>query len=525
LKNLLFLLFLIPLFVHGQTQLNLLYNWDDTSIPSSVYNSYNETWGVVANDHEFAIIGSTAGTHFIDLTDMNNPQELPNAFVAPSNSTTGVVHRDYHDYQCYLYAICQQGHTFQIIDYSDLPNSTTVVHDSNVLLRSAHNLFIDTANAVLYAIRGNNPSIGTKNLVVFSLADPANPTMIDWYNSIQGQTIGSAHDIYVRDAIAYINCGGNGFVVANFSDPANPTLLGTMTSYPQQGYNHSGWLSEDGNYYYLADETHGRDLKVVDVSDFTDIHVVGLFNAGNNSSTSIPHNLLVRGNFLYVAYYYDGIQVYDLTDPTTPVRHAFYDTYPGPDAQSFRGAWGAFPFLPSGNIVVADMQKGLHVFSPVDSTITGDFPPLGSSANCLTGDADLAPVITVVPSSIQGVSTLNVVAKVGEIAFENTDGTTITVRIPVDQRFTFTWDPTLTTVGFDAVQNNQWTYSSNGLFHEFVTNKVITKGATLSLGYIAIYDPQNTSGQSTVTVTVVPTSGGETVYNNNGDAELLTYFY
>lgn len=525
-KYLLLFLSLIPLFAAGQVPqlLNPLYNWDDTSIPSSVYNSYNEIWGVVANNREFAVMGSTVGTHFFDLTDINNAQELPAAFVAPSNSSTSVIHRDYHDYQCYLYAICQQGATLQIIDYSDLPNSTTVVHDDNTVLRSAHNLFIDTSRAVLYAIRANNLTISTKSLMVFSLADPVNPAYIASYNSIQGQSISGAHDLYVRDGIAYINSGGSGFVMADFNDPANPILLGSMTSYPQQGYNHSGWLSEDGNYYFLADENHNRDLKVVDVSDPTDIQVVALFDAGSNSGTSIPHNLLARGDFLYVSYYYDGIQVYDISDPTTPVRHAFYDTYPGPDGSSFRGAWGTFPFLPSGNIIVSDMQTGLYVFSPVDSTINGAFPPLGSSANCLSLPADLAPVLTVTPSSLQGVSSVNVVVKVGEVALQNTDGSKILVRVPVDPRFTFTWDPTLTTVGFDPVQNNHWTYSAGVVFHEFETSKVITAGTILTFGYVATYDPQNTSGQSTLTVSILPGSGSEQEFDNNSDAEQIIYF-
>ncbi len=508
----------------GQTQLNMLYNWDDPTMPSSVYNSFNEIWGIVANDHEFAVLGSTAGTHFFDLTDMSNPQELQNAFVTPGNSSASVIHRDYHDYQCYLYAICQQGNTLQIIDYSNLPNSTAVVHDDNTVLQSAHNIFIDTANAVLYAIRANNATISTKNLMVFSLADPINPAFIGWYNSIQGQTIGSAHDIYVRDGIAYINSGYNGFVMADFNDPSSPVLLGSLTSYPQQGYNHSGWLSEDGSHYFLAEETHNRDLKVIDVSDPTDMEVVGFFNAGSSSGTSIPHNLLIRGDFAYVSYYYDGLRVYDISIPSTPVQVAYYDTYPGADAASFRGAWGTFPFLPSGNIIVSDMQTGLYVFSGIDSTITATYPPLGSPENCLSVPADLAPVLTVTPSSIQGISAMNVVVKVAEVAIQNTDGSAITIRIPKDPRFTFTWDPTLINVGFDVVQNNQWTYSSNVIFHEFKTDHVLTGGSTISFGYVASYDPQNTSGQSTLTVGIVLSSGGEIEYNNNSDAEQITYF-
>ena len=40
---------------------DLLFNWnEDTLVGSSAYdNVYNEIWGVVINDREYAIIGST----------------------------------------------------------------------------------------------------------------------------------------------------------------------------------------------------------------------------------------------------------------------------------------------------------------------------------------------------------------------------------------------------------------------------------------------------------------------------------
>jgi hypothetical protein len=35
--------------------------------------------------------------------------------------------------------------------------------------------------------------------------------------------------------------------------------------------------------------------------------------------------------------------------------------YPSP---AYQGAWGAYPYLPSGNILVSDMQNGLFVLDP-----------------------------------------------------------------------------------------------------------------------------------------------------------------
>lgn len=384
-KNIIYALLLFPILAIGQSQeATLLYQWEDpTLVGSSAFdNTYNEVWGVVANNREFAVIGSTAGTHFIDVTDPADAREV--AFVEGAAQGPIIIHRDYHDYQCYLYAVADEGTntTLQVIDYSNLPNSVEVVYDSQEYFSRSHNIFIDTSSARLYVAPALVPNQGYVLLRVLSLENPEVPTLLQDYNSIEGAPLNGIHDLYVENNIAYLNLGNNGFMVADFSDADNPTYLGGMTSYPQSGYNHSGWLSQDGGTYYLADENHSRDLKVVDVTDLTDIEVVKTFNAESTESNSIPHNLIVRGDYLYASYYYDGVQVYDISNPTDPQRVAHYDTYSQSNNSSYKGAWGVFPYLPSGNILVSDMQTGLYVFDKIDNAITGEFSASDTPANC-----------------------------------------------------------------------------------------------------------------------------------------------
>ena len=65
------ILFFFFSFFQSQSQINLLYNWQDTTLVGSTWydNAYNEVWGLEVNDYEIAIIGSTLGTHFIDVTN------------------------------------------------------------------------------------------------------------------------------------------------------------------------------------------------------------------------------------------------------------------------------------------------------------------------------------------------------------------------------------------------------------------------------------------------------------------------
>ena len=55
----------------------------------------------------------------------------------------------------------------------------------------------------------------------------------------------------------------------------------------------------------MQDENHGYDIKILDLSDFTNISVISVFNSGVDAN-SMAHNAIIKDNLLYVAYYHDG---------------------------------------------------------------------------------------------------------------------------------------------------------------------------------------------------------------------------
>ena len=339
----------------SQIEANLLGTWsDDDLTPTSWLDSrYNDIWGDTINGLEIAIIGSTEGVHFIDVTDPTTPTEL--AFVAGKADGDQLVHRDYHSYNGYLYCVADEGpSSLQVIDMHGLPNSVEVVYDSDELLVQAHNVFIDTSRAMLYACNGNG-----FELQLISIADPANPVSVASYPNAD-LSLPQIHDMYVRNDTAYLNGAFQGFLVVDFTEPTVPVLLGTMTDYPQSGYNHSGWLSEDGKTYFLCDETWSLPVKALDVSDMSDLKVISTFSS-DIDPLSIVHNPLIRGDYLFAGYYYDGLQVFDVSDPANPTKVRQYFTSNIAHNTSYEGAWGVYPNLPSGNIIVGDMQEGLFI--------------------------------------------------------------------------------------------------------------------------------------------------------------------
>ncbi|MFT3886391.1 MAG: choice-of-anchor B family protein [Flavobacteriales bacterium] len=353
---------------NAQDSLNVrqLGRWSDATLPaSSLYdNTYNAVWGYTRDGREYGIIGSTMGTHIIDVTDAHAPVQV--AFVAGAVQGGDVVHREFKTYHDLLYAVTDEGPgTLQIIDLRYLPDSVAKVYDSNALFYRAHTLWIDTLNARLYTHGGSS------DFAIWSLADPTSPTLllkpsmsVPWWNNV-----GYVHDAYTIDNVTYTN-DVDAMHIIDFTNVAAPVLRGSLTQYPQAGYNHSGWLHDNGRLYVMADETHGTDLKLFDVSDRTDIQFIDTVGLDRGPG-SIPHNPVFQGDLLHASWYYDGYVLWSVADPAHAQLLGYYDTHPEPYTFSYKGAWGVYPFLPSGHVLVSDMQRGLYVLDISDALSTG----------------------------------------------------------------------------------------------------------------------------------------------------------
>jgi choice-of-anchor B domain-containing protein len=343
------------LFVIAQdsNHVTLLANWDNDSLPVNFRDSrFNEVWGFEYQGCEYGVIGSTLGTHVIRIPRNNHLKEV--GFVAGSAQGFQVNHRDFAVYDHYLYAVGdQQPAKLQIIDFSYLPDSVHLVYESDEFFSTAHNFFIDENRGIGYACGTSSQPLTLLDLK----PDPSNPEHILDYTDVN-----YVHDCFVRNDTAYLNCAQQGMWVVNFANN-DPTLIGDLTDYPEQGYNHSGWVNSDGRYYVMADETPGMDLKLCQVSDLTDIQVLDTFNSGS-AKTVYPHNPIIKDNRIFVSYYSDGLEIFDFSDPENVERVAWYDSADvedTPDSVHY-GAWGVYPLLPSGRILISDRQEGLYLF-------------------------------------------------------------------------------------------------------------------------------------------------------------------
>ncbi len=410
-KHLLISLFILinsPFLSIGQQQQNmsLLGNWDDNTLPTSWAGTFNDCWGYAAPDgSEYAIMGDVMGTYFFNIS---NPA-LPIVVNFFRGKDTLGVHRDFKTYGHYAYGVSDEGNSsLQIFDLQYLPDSVVKVYDSDQFTIRCHNIFI--SGDELY-LASNTTSSGFRSMDVLSITNPVNPTFISTLTSSQFWHV---HDVYVRNDTAYCSAGNAGLFIYDYANPTSPQLIQSITSYPEQGYNHSSWVSDDGKILVFADEDHGKGLKLYDISNLSNPILLSVFrsnllNVSNptSSSGSIPHNPFIKGNKLFISYYHDGVVVFDISNPSLPVQYAWYDTYPqNTDYASYKGAWGVYPFLPSGNIIASDIDNGLLVFDGSLVTTTNNYNPQTSGFNIYPNPTK--DILTVIGSFAEN-QTVNVI--------------------------------------------------------------------------------------------------------------------
>jgi len=260
---------------------------------------YNDIWGYTHGAKEFAIVGSNTAINIVDVSDCANPV-LDHQWIDGGSK----IWRDFKDYGDYIYAVCDNcSEGLQVINKNDFSQYQTTAN-----FVRAHNIFIE------------------------------------------------------QNDTAYASHGYAGYRIWDMRDLNNIYLIGEENS-GLGGYNHSSWRHETEPYTYVAEETFGKEMSVYDVSDITAPFLDGTFQDPliDTLTDNIAHNPFVYLDRLYISYYHDGLQVYDVSDADSPTKIGYYDTYPeNTNYNGYYGCWGTYPFLPSGCLLANDISHGLQ---------------------------------------------------------------------------------------------------------------------------------------------------------------------
>ncbi len=341
-KSLLFLCLLTCLALPAKAQLGVAF------LGQLNYTAeLNDIWGYVdGNGREYALVGLTNGVSIVDLFDPANPTQIH--FIPGVNS----IWRDLKTFGTFAYVSNETANGTLIIDLSGLPGS--IVFKDTVLagVNTAHNVWI--ADDQLYLIGTNNFNGG---IARFSLGpDPWRPQFAGAY------TERYVHDVFVRNDTAFSAEISAGFLtIIDWTNPSNPLVL-SSTDY-LNSFTHNTWLNDAGDACFTTDEIPEGFVYSWDVSDPVNPVQLDGIRSSLSQGRAIPHNVHVFNDYLVTSYYRDGVQIVDASRPWNLVEVAHFDTNPLED-DGFNGAWGAYPFLPSGRILISDIEEGLFVLQP-----------------------------------------------------------------------------------------------------------------------------------------------------------------
>lgn len=313
----------------------------------NLHPPYANIWGYVSpTGREYALLGSQSGTAIVDVTNPAAPVER--GFIPGAQSTW----RELNTYGHYCYVSTEAGGAgIQVIDLSNPDQPFLANTFGNAQFNNCHTITCDTQTGRIYCNGTNN---GTA--VFDATVDPVNPTFIG-YMTPGGQS-NYFHDFHTRDGYGYASMIYNGVLRIYDLSVWPPAALSSVTT--PSTFTHNAWTNSNSTICVTTDERNGSVVKFWDISNRN--APVGLSQYTTNPN-SVPHNAYIIGNLCHVSWYTEGYILLDITDPTQPVEVASYDTWPGASG-GFNGAWGVYPFLPSGNVLIMDISTGLYVVRP-----------------------------------------------------------------------------------------------------------------------------------------------------------------
>ena len=313
----------------------------------------NDVWGWADPDSnaEYAFVGMNTGVSIVDVTNPTDIQEVQ--FITGPNSTW----RDIKTWSHFAYVTNETGGGLLVIDMSGAPDNITWEYKIFNIpgwgnLTDCHNLFIDEYGYCYLA--GCNLNGGQMLTILDVFTNSANPTVV--YSNVANY----AHDYFAQNNILYASeIYGGDLGIYDVSNKQNINLLASQQT--PYNFTHNAWVNAENTVVFTTDEKANAPVAAYDITDLNDIRELDQFRPiATLNKNVIPHNVHVWDNWLIISYYTDGGIIADASRPENIIEVGNWDTFLGGNG-NYNGAWGAYPFLPSGIVLLSDRQSGLLV--------------------------------------------------------------------------------------------------------------------------------------------------------------------
>jgi PGF-CTERM protein len=211
------------------------------------------------------------------------------------------------------------------------------------------------------------------------------------------------HDVYVQDGVAYLPYWDSGTWLVDVSDPAGPEVLDRVGDYTREdlvdidldtsrleggvppGNAHYAEVDEDGSLLAVGEEAWSFDtsdgvvggaggVDLYDVSDKRDVeHLTHIdppesYEQRRGAFFTTSHNCDIVGDRLYTSWYFGGVKLHDISDPSNPEELAwwrdpreasFWTAQAGVPGEFFVGSSADPPIEPGAREPVGE---GLYTF-------------------------------------------------------------------------------------------------------------------------------------------------------------------
>ncbi len=336
----------------------------------------NDIWGWTDSEtgREYALMGKTTGTAFVDLAAPDRPVYLGD-LPSHQRDTEFSTWRDIKVHADHAFIVSEKaGHGMQVFDLTRLRGVTEPrawTEDAHYdRFSTAHNIAINEDTGFAYAV-GTNTCAGGLHMI--DVRTPTRPSFAGCYSED-----GYTHD---TQAVTYhgpdarfagreicFSSNEDTLTIVDVTDKRSPRRL-SRTPYEGSAYTHQGWLTEDHRHFLLGDELDEvrRGVPTTTyVFDVAELTAPALLTAHRAETPAIDHNIYTKGDRVYQANYRAGLRILDSSRIADgELREtAFFDIYPEDDAAEFNGAWSSYPYFESGIVIVSGIEQGLFVLRP-----------------------------------------------------------------------------------------------------------------------------------------------------------------
>jgi choice-of-anchor B domain-containing protein len=339
-------------------------------------------WTDPLTKREYAIMGLSNGTAFVDITNPRNPTHV--ATLPKVVGSSNQLWREPKVYQNTVYiGVDGTTHGMQIMDLTKLRaysgGAALQLTADNVYngVTRIHTLAINPTSGFLY-LAGTNANGGGLRVMNVG-ANQLNPavagnTNLDGYtHETQVITYSGPDTQHQGKEIAFNSNGPAG--VLSILDVTNKSAITRIAArtYTGERYIHQGWVTEDQKYFFQNDELDEPNpaartrTHLWNIQDLDNPVYRGFFE---HTTSSVDHNLYVKDGFVFESNYTTGLRMLKIgnlesSNPNDWLKEvAFYDTYAPNDGASFNGAWNNYPFFKSGVVAVSDINGGLFLIRP-----------------------------------------------------------------------------------------------------------------------------------------------------------------